>query len=96
MITINYLNLRSEIVVRAQFIIHFSKIFNSSSKKRDLNDQSCNEEESKKAREGNLNDSSVSLDDVFTEGMNSPDCLHILVNWMINIEAKVKETCEIN
>ena len=53
-----------------------SKFFNSSSKKGDLSDQSCNGEELKKAREGNLNDSSVSLDNVFTEGMKSPNCLY--------------------
>ena len=53
-----------------------SKFFNSSSKKGDLNDQSCNGEEPKKARERSLNDSSVSLDDVSTEGMKSPKCLY--------------------
>ena len=70
-----------------------SKFFNSSSKKRDLSDQSCNGEEPKKAREGSLNDSGVSLD-VFTEGMKSPECLHILVNCMKNIDAKIKEIYE--
>ena len=50
----------------------------------------------KKTRQGSLNDSSVSLDDVFTEGMKSPECLHILVNCMKNIEAKIKEICELN
>ena len=37
-----------------------------------------------------------SLDDVFTEGMKSPECLHILVNCMKNIEAKIKEIWYIN
>ena len=71
-----------------------SKFFNSSSKKRDLRDQSCNGEEPKKAREGSLNDSSVSLD-VFTEGMKSPECSHVL-NFMKNIETKIKEIWEMN
>ena len=44
-----------------------SKIFNSSSKKRDSSDPSCNGEKPKKVGEGSLNDSSASLDDVFTE-----------------------------
>ena len=57
--TINYLKLQSEIVVPKQIIMDISKSFNSSSKKRDLNDQSCNGEEPKKARKGSLNDSSV-------------------------------------
>ena len=72
-----------------------SKFFNSSSKKRDLSDQSSNGEERKNAREGSLNDSSVSLD-IFTEGMKSPECLHILVNCMKNIEAKIKEIWDMN
>ena len=95
-ISINYLNLRSEIVVGTQIIIDISKFFNSSSKKGDLSDQSCSGEEPKKASEGSLNDSSVTLDDVFTEGMKSPECLHILVNCMKNIEAKIKEIWEMN
>ena len=32
----------------------------------------------------------VSLDDVFTEGMKSPECLHTFVNCMKNIAAKKK------
>ena len=74
-------------------MMDISKFFNSSSKKRDLSDQSCNGEEPKKAREDSLNDSGVSLD-VFTEGMKSPECLHILVNCMKNIDAKIKEIYE--
>ena len=61
-----------------------------------MSDQSCNGEEPKKAREGSLNDSSVSLDDVFTEGIKLPEFLHILVNCMKSIEAKVKEIWEMN
>ena len=75
-ITINYLKLESEIVVETQIIMDISKFFNSSSKKRSLSDQSWNGEEPKKAREGSLNDSTVSLDDVFTEGMKSPKCTY--------------------
>ena len=54
-ITISYLKLQSEIVVEKQIIMDTSKIFNSSLKKRDFSDQSCNVEEPKKAREGSLN-----------------------------------------
>ena len=90
------MNLRREIVVGTQIIMDISKFFNSSSKKRDLIDQSCSGEERKKVREGSLNDSSVSLDDIFTEVMKSPECLHILVNCMKNIKAKIKEICETN
>ena len=66
-LTINYLNWQRDIVVGAQIIMDISKFFNSSSKKRELTDQSCSGEEPKKAREGSLNDSNVSLDDVFTK-----------------------------
>ena len=58
------MNLWSEVVVGAQFTMDIAKCFNSSSKKRDVSDQSCNGEEPKKVREGSLNDSNVSLDDV--------------------------------
>ena len=42
-------------------------------------------------REGSINDFIVSLDDVFTKGLKSPMCLHIFVNCMKNIEAKIKD-----
>ena len=61
-----------------------------------LSDQSCNGGELKKAREGSLNDTSVSLDYIFTEDMMSPECLHILVSCIKNIEAKIKEIWEMN
>ena len=61
-----------------------------------MSNQFSNNEEPKKAREGGLNDSSVSLDDVFTEGMKSLECLHILVDSMKNIEAKIKKNWEMN
>ena len=76
------MNLRSETVVGPQIIMDISKFFNSSSEKRDLSNQSCNGEEPKKTRESSLNNCTVSLDDVFTEGMKSPECLHIPVNCM--------------
>ena len=63
-ITINYLKLQSQIFAGTKITMDKSKFFNSSSKKRDFSDQSYNGEEAKKAREGSLNDSSVSLDDV--------------------------------
>ena len=90
------MNLQSKIVVAAQVIMNISKNFNSLSKKRALSNQSWNGEESKKVRECSLNDSSASLDDLFTEGLKSPECLHILVNCMKNIDAKIKEICEMN
>ena len=82
------MKLQSETVVGTQIIMVISKFFNSSSKKRDLSDQSCSGEEPKKARIGSLHDSTVSLDDVFTEGMKSPECLHILVNCRKNIKGE--------
>ena len=58
--------------------------------KETLRDQSCNGEELEKAREVSLSDPNVSLH-VFTEGMKSPECLHILDNCMKNIKAKIKK-----
>ena len=46
-----------------------------------------------KIQGGSLND--VSLD-FFTKILKSPECLYILVNCMKNIEAKIKEICEMN
>ena len=85
------LEVTNVIVVGTQIIIDVSIFFNSSSKKRVFNNQSCNGEEPKKARGGSLNDSSVSLADVFIEGTKSSECLHILVNCLKNIEAKIKK-----
>ena len=65
-ITINYLKLQSQIFAGTKITMDKSKFFNSSPNKRDLSNQSYNGEEAKKAREGSLNDSSVSLDDVLT------------------------------
>ena len=73
-----------------------SRFLSSSSRKRGFSDQSCNGEEPKKVRKGSLNDSSVSLDDVFTEVLKSPECLHILSNCRKNTEAKIKDICEMN
>ena len=47
-------------------------------------------------REGSINDFIVSLDDVFTKGLKSPMCLHIFVNCMKNIEAKIKDIWAMN
>ena len=73
-----------------------SNFFNSPSKKKDLSDQSCNAEDAKKVTEGSSYISSVSLDDVFTEVMKSPECLHIIVDRMKYIEARINEICEMN
>ena len=90
------MSLQNEILVRAQITMDISKFFNFLSKKNDLNDQSCNGEEPKKVREGSLNDSVFQFDYVFTDGIKSPECLHILVSCMKNIEAKIKEIGEIS
>lgn len=85
------MNLQSSIVFGTQIIMDILKFSNFLSKKSDLSNQFCNVEEPKKVREGRLNDSSASLDDVFTEGMKSSECLHIIVNGIKSIETKIKE-----
>ena len=59
--------------------------------KRDLSNNSSDEEASKKLREGSLDNSAVSdvsanNEDPFTEGLKSPDCTSILINCMENLE----------
>lgn len=41
----------------------------------------------KEATEGNLNDADLSLN-VFTGGLQSPECLHILLNFMKNMRLR--------
>ena len=42
----------------------------------------------KPAKEGSLDDSNVLLDDGFTAGLKSLECLHFLVNCMKSIESE--------
>ena len=70
-----------------------------SSKKCDLNKQSNDGEECKKAREGSLNDSlalnSVVLGDVFTGSLQSPECGEILFKCFRNVEQKISKMTEL-
>ena len=70
-----------------------AKYFEKMSKKRDLSNNSSDEEASKKLREGSLDNSAVSdvckYWDPFTEGLKSPECVSILMNWMQNLEKQV-------
>ena len=52
------------------------KYFARSGKKRELSD---NGDDTKKQREGTLNESQ-NVYDIFTEGLTSPDCVDNLVN----------------
>ena len=74
--------------------MEIAKYFERISKKRDLSNNSSDEEASKKLREGSLDNSAVSdisanNDDPFTEGLKSPECVSILMNCMQNLEKKV-------
>ena len=74
--------------------MEITKYFERISKKRDLSNNSINEEASKKLRESSLDNSAV-LDvsannkDPFTEGLESPECVSILMNFMRNLEKQV-------
>ena len=64
-------------------------------KKTDLPDKSRDGEESKKLRE--QSDSLISLsDEVFAEGLNSPELAKLLVCSLRNIEAQVKDLFKVN
>ena len=61
-----------------------TKLFNRRTKKRDLSKKSKTGEDPKKVREGSLDCSQISQtsdipDDIFTESLNTPDCVAIFV-----------------
>ena len=59
-------------------------------KERDLSDKSRNEEDAKKVKENAGSTWSLSVE-VFSNGLNSPECAKILANCLWNIENQVKE-----
>ena len=67
-----------------------SKFF---AKKRDLSDQSNNDDEPKRLCEESSASSSSpdSPSDVFQESLKSPDCMKILLNCFKNLDKQVKE-----
>ena len=62
--------------------------------KRDLSNQSIVENNKKKVKEGILEENSE-VDSVFTNSIDSPECLQILFNCYRNVEKSVKEIHEI-
>ena len=65
------------------------KNFNSGSKKRDLSKEtSTSGDDPKKTGDASLDDSN-NPDDVFTEGLSSPDCVKILYNCIKNVENQI-------
>ena len=64
-------------------------------RKRDLSDKSRNAEDSKKLREERDSLSSLS-DEVFVDGLNSPELTKLLVCSLRNIEAQVKDLFKVN
>ena len=68
-----------------------TKYFDRNSKKRDLSDNSNQEESSKKLKDGSLNTSRASdiPDEVFTESLKPPDCVNILFSCIKNIERQI-------
>ena len=74
--------------------MEIAKHFERMSKKRDLSNNSSDEEASKKLPEGNLDNSAVSdvsanYEDPFTEGLKSPESVSMLMNCMQNLEKQV-------
>ena len=65
------------------------KYFNSGSKKQHLSSEtSTSADDPKKIRDSSLDDSN-NPDDVFTEGLSSPDCVKILFNCIKNVENQI-------
>ena len=65
-----------------------TKYFDRNSKKRDLSDNSNQEESSKKLKDGSLNTRGASdnPDEVFTESLKAPDCFNVLFSCIKNVE----------
>ena len=73
-----------------------TKFCQRGAKKCDLSDKSETGEDPDKVREGSLDCSQISQtsdipDDIFTESLNSPDCIAILFNCLKNLESKTRE-----
>ena len=69
--------------------IDFKKYFNGGSQKRELSSEtSTNGDDPKKIHNGSLDDSN-NLDDVFTEGLPSPDCVKILYKCTENVDKQI-------
>ena len=67
------------------------KYFNSGSKTRELSSgTSTSGDDPKKIRDGSF-DNSNNPDDVFTEGLSSPDCVKILYKCMKSVEKQIKD-----
>ena len=64
-------------------------------KKRDLSNKSRNGEDTKKIRENSANSLSDLPDEVFEDGLASPDCAKIFFNCLKRIESDVKKLFEI-
>ena len=70
--------------------VDLKKYFNSGSKKRDLSSEtSTSGNDLKKIRKGSLDDAN-NPDDIFTEGLSSPDCVKSLYNCIKNVEKQIQ------
>ena len=74
-----------------------TKIFQKGTKKCDLSDKFETGEDPNKFREASLACCQISQasdipDDIFTESLNSPDCLATLFDCLKSLESKMKET----
>ena len=64
------------------------KYFTGSGKKGELSHKSTNSDHPKMQHEGSLNDSQ-NVDDIFSEGLFSPDCIAVLVIGIKNVEKHI-------
>ena len=73
-----------------------TKYFDRNSTKRDLSDNSNQEESAKKLKEGSLNNSGASdiPDEVFPKSLKSPDFVYILFNYIKYVEKQITQIFE--
>ena len=70
-----------------------TKYFDRNSKKRDVSDNSNQEESSKKLKDGSLNTSRASdiPEELFTKSLKSPDCVNILFSSIKSVERQITQ-----
>ena len=77
-------------MIKLTCLISKSRVFVLGNKLRDLSDKSRKGKDGKNIKENSESPGALS-DEVFSDGLNSPECAKVLVQFLRNIENLVKE-----
>lgn len=77
-------------MIKLTCLISKSRVFVLGNKLRDLSDKSRKGKDGKNIKENSESPGSLS-DEVFSDGLNSPECAKVVVQFLRNIENLVKE-----